>query len=135
MWAVSVGTAGFSICVVEGVGRGVGDRVGVVGKGIGVVGKGLGKGWVEGWGVGFSGGLIRLFLGLRKFLVWPCCLAGLGVGLVVGDESLVEGVGVGTLILGVAVASVSSLLGGLGTLVVGVAIVGVLGEGVLEGGL
>ena len=88
------------------MGRVVGSCVGVVGKGVGVVGKGVGRGWVEGWGEGFSG-LIRLFLGLRCCLVWPCCLIGLGVSVVVGDGGLVggEGVLVGTLLMGVTVVA------------------------------
>ena len=85
--------AGFSIWVVEGVGRVVGDGVGVVVTGVGRVGVGIGVGWVEGWGVGLGGGLFRLLLGSRSFLVWPCCLAGLGVGVVMG-------VGVGSLMGG-----------------------------------
>ena len=55
---VGVGSAGFSIRVVEGVGRGVGSVLGVVGAG------------VEGTGVGGVGiGLLRLLLGLRCLLV------------------------------------------------------------------
>lgn len=127
---MGVGSADFSIWVIEGVGIGVGDGVGFanfsiwvegVGKGVGVsVGVGVGVAgfliWVEGvgkgvdvgvvsvgfgvgigvgevWGVGvWARGCVvgvvaffRLLLGLQRFLLWPCCLAGLSVGIVVGD--------------------------------------------------
>ena len=73
---VGRGAAGFSIVDVEGVGRGVGDDLGVVGEG--AVGIGVPVGWVVGWVVGF--GLFRLLLGLRCFLVR-------GVGVVL-EETL-----------------------------------------------
>ena len=56
---VGRGSAGFSIKAVEGVGRGVGGVIGVLGRGKGVMGTG--------WGIGFDS--FRLLLGLRCFLV------------------------------------------------------------------
>ena len=106
-----------------GVGKGVGTGVSVE---LGVVGKGVGR--VEGCGVGLSG-VVRLSLGLRCFLVWPC-LIELGVGLVVGAGGLV-GV-MGTLTVGVAIRG---LVGVVGIPVVSVAVPGVVGDEALEGRL
>ena len=94
-----MGVAGESIVsieVIEGVGNGLGDRVGVMGKGVGVaefsimvvegVGKGLGGGVGElGRGMGVVGALFRLLLGLQSFLSWPCCLARLTAGVLIGS--------------------------------------------------
>lgn len=97
-WGVSMGVAEVSIRVVEGVGKGVGGGMGVVGKGMGVagdsievvegVGRGLGDGvGVVGKGMGVGvGASFRLLLGLRSFLLWPCWLAKLSVGVLIGDR-------------------------------------------------
>lgn len=107
------GWTGASIWLVEGVGRGVGDNVGVMDEGVGGLGEGVS--WAE--------GLFRLLFGFRSFLVWPCRLTGLGVGV---------GEGEGTMLLGV---SLVVLVGVVGTFVGIVAITGAGGEGALEGGV
>ena len=95
---IGVGVAGVSIKVVEGVGKGVSGGMGVVGKGMGVagvsievvegVGKGVGDGvGVVGKGMGIGAGAsFRLLLGLRSFLLWPCCLLGPSVGVLMGSR-------------------------------------------------